>query len=341
MQLTSMERHAIELLADCRRVPDVARECGVCQTTVLRWKKIPEFEAAVTLAARRKLDAAGRKFDRRSARIIDAAMKAQRELIAYIAGRKALPHQRMLEHRRALDAGARTLERIRISPKAANRGELLFFMRANVNSNAISTNSCVVEVNMRNENAPTPQNCNIFEHSSPPSLGIRHAAFDTLTSASCRQATDRGSEPKKCAAGACSAQKRRRDARRRHDKSTPHALRIGNIHSSLAGKMPALHGALPRRRAFTTPNNFPHRSIRPSLADEPSALHACTAVPTPAYLPFATPKNRHIFEHRSPPSFDTRHPAFDTRVVRHFHSCQDPPMAIPESTGSYVRTRGG
>ena len=58
----------------------------------------------MTGAARRRLELAGREFDRHSAKAIDAALKAQRELLAFIRREKELSFKRVLELRRTLDA---------------------------------------------------------------------------------------------------------------------------------------------------------------------------------------------------------------------------------------------
>ena len=56
-------------------------------------------------------------------------LKSLRELHAYIRHEKELPFQRVLDLRRIMEEGARTLNRIRFSAKAKNRSELLLFMR--------------------------------------------------------------------------------------------------------------------------------------------------------------------------------------------------------------------
>ena len=163
-QLTVPQRHAIALLAACKPLPDVARACCACEATVRRWKKIPEFQAAVTAKARRRMEVAGRAFDRRAAKAIEAAMHAQRELHAYIRGKKELPFQRVLELRRTMEDGARMLDRIRFSSKAKNRHELLMFMRPAKYFAAASANHCDDEVSKKGETLETPQKSPIFGH---------------------------------------------------------------------------------------------------------------------------------------------------------------------------------
>ena len=163
-QLNACQRHAVALRADCKPITDVAQDCGVCEKTVHRWKKIHEFQAAVIRAARRRMKNAGRANDRRAAKVIEAAMLAQRELHAYIRHEKELPFQRVLDLRRIMEDGARMLDRIRFSPKAKNRGELLLFMRQNVNSAVAFANHCENEDNKNAESAQTPQNPLISGH---------------------------------------------------------------------------------------------------------------------------------------------------------------------------------
>ena len=195
-QLTAPQRHAVALLAACKPLPDVARDCGACEATVRRWKKIPDFQAAVTARARWRMELAGRAFDRRAAKAIEAAMHAQRELHAYIRHKKELPFQRVLELRRTMEDGARMLvvrqnsneglkgvkqsatglfhtfqlssvgplDRIRFSTKAQNRSELLLFMRKNDNFAAAFTNRCENDVNEKDVSPTTPQNPPFFEH---------------------------------------------------------------------------------------------------------------------------------------------------------------------------------
>ena len=163
-QLNIRQRHANRLLAACKPLADVARFSGTCEATIRRWKKIPEFEAALERAARCRMVAAGRAFDRRVEKVIDATWKAQRELFAYIRGEIEIPFKRLIELRAALAAGERMLNQIRFSTRAKNRAELLLFMRKKGNSEIAPANPCNEEVNEISEDAQTPQNPPIFGH---------------------------------------------------------------------------------------------------------------------------------------------------------------------------------
>ena len=164
IQLNRQQKLAIKLLADCKPLPDVAQVCGISERTLRRWKEIPKFQVAVTKAARRRMEAAGRAFDRRNELAIDATWKAQRELLAYIRGEKDIPFRRLIELRRILAEGERTLDRLRISTRAKNRGELLLFMRKERISAGVSASHCNEEPNKIEQDAQTPQKPPISGH---------------------------------------------------------------------------------------------------------------------------------------------------------------------------------
>ena len=163
-QLDARQRHVVRLLAACKPLADVARFSGTCEATIRRWKEIPEFAAELTQASRRRMVAAGRAFDRRLEKVIDATWKAQRELLAYVRGEIEIPFKRLIELRAALAAGERMLNQIRFSTRAKNRAELLLFMRKKGNSELASASLCNEVVNKITEGAETPQNPPISGH---------------------------------------------------------------------------------------------------------------------------------------------------------------------------------
>ena len=127
MQLENKHFRAIGNLAFGMSVSDVARDCGASMAAVYRWKKMPEFKAALGLEVKKHQAAAPDQIQTLATESFESMLDAQRELRAYALGRKSVEYPRVMALMVILKFGARWIDLAGFTPKLKEAAAKLAF----------------------------------------------------------------------------------------------------------------------------------------------------------------------------------------------------------------------